>query len=128
MSFASPWARFGYIYGVVMQAAIETVVTHGSFAIVQYEQIAREPDGGFRDTFGRLGFSIPHDFDGVIRRYCYSSIPVVGKHQVERTSGAMLLKWRRELTARQRGELRAGFMRSPLTYYRTDEDWGTSVD
>jgi hypothetical protein len=120
------WHKFGYTYGTLMHDSIETLKEYGNHEIVIYRNLAADPETEFRKLFTALDLQIPADYKNVIQKYCYSTKIIEQRGEVERTSRQMIYKWRNELSARQILDLKAGFLRSKLEYYRDDSDWTLS--
>ena len=120
---AGVWEKFGHAYGSSMKHALAILKTHTDHGVIEYEDVALDPETRFEKLFRLLALEIPNDYEKVIRTYCYSRKAVENEHQTERMSSDMVYKWRKELSRQEIAWIRKGFILSGLEFYADDADW-----
>jgi hypothetical protein len=112
---------FGYLYGTRMHQAVEAVRKADS-KIIFYEQIANNPHAGFSEIFSFMGVSVPQNFERALSRYCHSEGDSYS-FETRRVTARQINKWKSNLRQRDIDEIRRGYFRSPLPYYREETQW-----
>lgn len=119
---ASPWEKFGYAYGTIMQDAIQALKADGDHQIVVYRHLAEDPYNQFKKLFHALQLELPANYDALIGKYGHSS-KSTSKSELDRTSRNIVFRWREELSDLQISELQAGFLQSKMEQYREPAEW-----
>lgn len=120
---ANAWERFGYTYGILMKESLDIAREIDGHKILFYEDLANDPVNRFKQIMEFLDFKIPENYDNIIKRYCYSKQEIGSAYQIQRMSGEMIDKWRRELSGEEIQWLKEGFLQAGLSYYSHEEDW-----
>jgi hypothetical protein len=119
---ADDLAAFGLSYGARMARVVEAGASGGTAPVV-YEELAASPYDGYLELFARLEVRPPPDYDEVIERLCHADRDPRSPYDVRRTSSQEITKWRDGLSPDEIRDLKAGFLESPLEFYRGEEHW-----
>jgi hypothetical protein len=113
---------FAQKYGKTMSESI-AVIPKDRYRLVLYEELAENPEAGFRSLFQSLELRLPEDFAQVISRYCESGGDAGSPYETRRLSASQINKWRTRLSGGQIQSLHTGHVKSPLEFYRDASDW-----
>ncbi|HHS96331.1 MAG TPA: sulfotransferase [Chloroflexi bacterium] len=99
---------------------------HEDWIFVRHEDLARDPMGGFRALFERLGLEFSPRVQDAVRRSTAASnpseVPAERAFSIQRDSRASIWTWKKRLTAAEIQRIREATEEVAQAFY-SDEDW-----
>ena len=116
------------VWRLIYHTALEYRRRHPEWTFVRHEDLSRDPVGGFRNLFARLGLAFTEHARETVEAYSGSHKPAQPEVHVgsmialRRDSAANLSSWRRRLTAAEVAHIRDGV--GPLAeHFYAETEW-----
>ena len=114
------------LWNLIYRAVHATHALHPEFSIVRHEDLSRDPLGGYRDLYARLGLDFTPRVQKVIRNSSSSENPreLSRKkvHAVKLDSRASVGNWKKRLTAGEIDRIR-NMTEAVSALYYSDAEW-----
>lgn len=123
VTHADLWSGFGYAYGTIVHDALEKLKVAKSVYVIAYEELAALPQESFARLYEQCGLEKPKDFEDIINEYCRGKKTTKSGYDMQRDSKFTSDKWKNALDHDALESLYAGYSRSPLTLYRSNDEW-----
>jgi hypothetical protein len=116
------------VWRLIYHTALEYRRRHPDWSFVRHEDLSRDPAGGFRDLFARLGLAFTEEARRAVEAYsgphnpAQPAVHIGPDAALRRDSAANLSNWRRRLTAAEVARVRDGV--GPLAdHFYGETEW-----